>query len=63
MTNVTVKEKVISAIEQLPDSATFEDVMEHIYFLQKIEAGLQQVAAGETFSHKEAVAQMKTWHK
>ena len=61
MANATVKEKVISAIEQLPNNVTFEDVMEHIYFLQKIETGLHQVAAGETSSHEEAVQQMKTW--
>ena len=63
MTNATVKEKVISAIEQLPNNVTFEDVMEHIYFLQKIEIGLQQVAESETVSHAEAVKQMKTWFK
>lgn len=63
MANATVKEKVINAIEQLPNNATFEDVMEHIYFLQKIETGLQQVAAGEAVSHEDAVQQMKTWFK
>jgi hypothetical protein len=62
MTETTVKHKVLKAIEKLPHDATFEDVLEHLYFLYKIDKGLQQVAAGETISHEEAMKRIKTWH-
>ena len=62
MAEITIKYKVLKAIEALPHDATFEDVLERLYFLYKIDKGLQQVAAGETLSHAEAMKQIKTWH-
>jgi predicted transcriptional regulator len=62
LAETTVKHKVLKAIEELPHDATFEDVLEHLYFLSKIDKGLQQVAAGETVSHAEAMKRIKTWH-
>ena len=53
MTASTVKQKVIEALEQLPADASYEDVMERIYFLSKIERGLQQLEQGEVVSHEE----------
>jgi predicted transcriptional regulator len=53
---------VLKAIGELPHDATFEDVLERLYFLYKIDKGLQQVAAGETISHEEAMKRIKTWH-
>jgi len=62
MAETTVKHKVLKAIEELPHDATFEDVLERLYFLYKIDKGLQQVAAGEIISHEEAMKRIKTWH-
>ena len=62
MAETTVKHKVLKAIEELPHDATFEDVLERLYFLYKIDKGLQQVAAGETISHEDAMKRIKTWH-
>ncbi len=59
----TVKDKILKAIHALPEDTTFEDVMEQLYFLPKIDKGLEQVAAGETVSHEVAIKQIKTWHK
>ena len=41
--------------EGLPDDATVEDAMERLYFLAKIERGLEQSEA-ETISHEEIKA-------
>ncbi len=49
----TVKQKVLEALEQLPADASFDDVMEQIYFLSKIERGLEQLDRGEVVSHDE----------
>jgi predicted transcriptional regulator len=62
MLDTTIKHRVLKAIEELPQDATFEDVMERLYFLYKIDKGLKQVEAGATMSHEEAMEHIKTWH-
>jgi len=62
MLDTTIKHRVLKAIEELPQDATFEDVMERLYFLYKIDKGLKQAEAGETISHEEAKERIKTWH-
>jgi predicted transcriptional regulator len=51
-----IKSEIIRAIEDLPDDATVEDAMERLYFLAKIERGLEQSESGETVSHAEIKA-------
>jgi hypothetical protein len=50
-----IKSDIIRAIENLPDDATVEDAMERLYFLAKIERGLEQ-SEGGTISHAEIKA-------
>jgi hypothetical protein len=50
-----VKTEIVRAIEDLPDDATVEDAMERLYFLAKVERGLEQ-SEGETISHEEIKA-------
>ena len=50
----TEKQQVLNAVEALPDDATIEDAMERLFFLAKIQCGLEQADAGETFAHEEA---------
>jgi predicted transcriptional regulator len=45
---------VLEAVQDLPDDATVEDVMERLYFLIKVDERLRQAEAGETVSHEEA---------
>lgn len=54
----TVKQKVLQVVEGLPDTATFEDVIERLCFLVKVEEGLRQSDAGETLPHAEAVRRL-----
>ena len=46
MVDTTVKDKVIRAVEEMPPDVSFEDLMERIYLLYKIDRGLKQVEAG-----------------
>ena len=46
-----VKADIVRVIH-LPDDATVEDAMERLYFLSKVERGLEQ-SDGETISHEE----------
>jgi predicted transcriptional regulator len=53
---MTTKEKLIKAVEDLPDDASLEDVMERLLFLAKVEKGLEQADKGQTLSHKDVTA-------
>lgn len=39
----TAKQSVIKVIENLPDDSSYDDIMEKLYFLQKVEAGLRDL--------------------
>ena len=54
MAQQSVKQRVIEAFEALPADATVEDAMERLYFLAKIERGLEQADSGDTLTHQEA---------
>ncbi|MCL1464051.1 hypothetical protein [Argonema galeatum] len=61
MTNTTVKDKVLKAVEEMSQDVTFEEVMERLYFLYKVEQGLKQVETGDIISHPEAKKRIKKW--
>jgi hypothetical protein len=63
MPEVSVKARVLRALEEMPSDVTFEEVMERIFILQKVERGRQQIAAGQGIPHAEAKEQMKRWHE
>ncbi len=50
----STKKKLIEVIENLPPDATVEDAMECLYFLAKVQRGLEQADAGDTIPHDEA---------
>lgn len=58
MATDTVKQKILQVVKGLPDSVTFEDAIERLCFLAKVEEGLRQSDAGETVPHTEAVRQL-----
>lgn len=62
MAEVTIKEKVLKAVEELPSTVTYEDVMERLYMLYKVEQGLRQIDAGQGIPHEDAKKQIKKWH-
>lgn len=57
------KQKVIKAVQALPDDASFEDTMEHLLFLAKVEKGIEQADAGQTIPHEKVKKMMKKWLK
>jgi len=58
---MTVKEKILQTVEQLPADTTIEDAMERLNLLYKVERGLQQVDDGKTVSQAEAKDRMRHW--
>jgi predicted transcriptional regulator len=47
------KERILKAVEELPDDVTLDEAIEKLCFLAKVERGLQQANAGETIPHDE----------
>ena len=60
---MTTKQKVIRAVQNLPGNATYEDAMERLLVLAKIDRGLKQLAAGDTISHEKMKVKMRKWLK
>ncbi|MBN1341417.1 MAG: hypothetical protein JXQ73_01990 [Phycisphaerae bacterium] len=58
---MTQKQQAIEAIERLPDNATFEDIMEELYFRGKVERGLKDIERGRVVSHEEAKRRLVQW--
>jgi len=60
---MTMKEKVLQAVNKLPDDASIEDAMDRLLLLAKIERGLRQADAGQTIPHSEVKERMVKWLK
>ena len=58
MSAQTVKQKILQAVDRLPDDATLEDAIERLCFLAKVEERLRQSDSGETVPHPDAVRQL-----
>jgi predicted transcriptional regulator len=57
------KDNAIKAIQELPDDATYEDIMEKLYFMEKVEAGLKDIREGANVSHEEVKKRIHRWLK
>lgn len=57
------KEKIIESIKNLPDNFSYEDVMDRIVLLQKIDMGIEQVQEGKIQSTEEAKNKLNKWLK
>jgi hypothetical protein len=56
MDATSVKDEARRLVEDLPDNASWDDLMERIYVRQAIEAGLRDSEAGRTIDVKEVRA-------
>jgi predicted transcriptional regulator len=50
----TAKQAARQVLEQVPEQASWDDIMYELYVKQKLESGLKAVADGRTLSHEEA---------
>jgi predicted transcriptional regulator len=56
MNTLNLKEKALKLVNDLPEDATWDDLMYKIYVQQAIEAGLNDSDAGRTMSVKDVRA-------
>ncbi len=54
------KQLLREAVEQVPEDATIEDVMERLYFLAKVARGLEAADRGDVISHEEIEREFST---
>lgn len=59
----TEKEVIVNAVQSLPEDTSFEEAMERLYLLSKVEKGLKQADQGQTISHQEAIKRLDKWLK
>ncbi len=53
MAEQSQRARIVQAIETLPPDATFDDAIERLVFLAKIDAGVAELDAGEGIAHRE----------
>ena len=59
----TAKQNAMKVIQNLPDDSSYEDIMERLYFMQKVEAGLKDIEEGKVISHEEVKKRLSKWLK
>jgi predicted transcriptional regulator len=53
MPTPTARERILEALQDLPDDATVDDAIERLMFLAKIDAGLAELDGGMGIPHQE----------
>lgn len=57
----SIKKEISDLLEKLPDDCTIEDIQYHLYVIQKIEKGLNDIESGNTKSQEEVEKIMSKW--
>ena len=53
MAQPATKDRILKALEELPDDVTLDEAIEKLCFLAKVERGLKQASEGKTVPHDE----------
>ena len=57
----TAKQEVEQLLHNLPEDSTLEDIQYHLYVLEKIKNGRDDIAQGRRCSDEEARLRLKRW--
>ena len=58
---MSVKEAVLSAVREMPDEVSFDDVLEQLEILAAIRRADEDIAAGRVYSQEEIEQEVETW--
>jgi predicted transcriptional regulator len=58
---MTPKEHLIQAIEELPEDSSYEEILRELAFARMVERGLDDSEAGRTISHEEMGRRIASW--
>ena len=53
------KDTVRALLERLPDDCSLDDVLYHLYVIQKVEAGLADADAGRVIPHEQVAKELR----
>jgi predicted transcriptional regulator len=53
MPTPTARERILEALQDLPDDATLDDAIERLILLARIDTGLAELDAGKGIPHEE----------
>ncbi len=57
------RETTLNLVQRMNSNATYEDIMYGVYFLEKVDKGLQAVEEGRVLSHEEVKRRLGKWLK
>jgi len=57
----TAKQDVEQLLHNLPDETTLEDIQYHLYVLEKVRRGREDIAEGRSYSQAEAKEHLSQW--
>ncbi|HYG76847.1 MAG TPA: hypothetical protein VEK08_17720 [Planctomycetota bacterium] len=58
---MTVKQRLRTIVDELPDDCSYDDAMYRLYVMQQIEKGEADVRAGNVIPHDEVMKDIRTW--
>ncbi len=56
-----LKDQVVSLVQELPASATLDDIFAEIYFKAQVDAGLRELDEGKGIPHEVVEKRMSKW--
>ncbi len=57
----TAKQDVRELLDHLPDDATIEDIQYHLYVLEKVRRGRNDIRSGRGVTHEQAKERLQKW--
>lgn len=57
----TTKDVVLKMIGQMPEDSSLEEMIYELYFRQRVDRGLRELAVGKTVSHSEVERSLAKW--
>jgi predicted transcriptional regulator len=57
----TAKDIMVKTIQDLPDDASFEEILKQLSFTIMVKKGLDDSDEGKTISHDEMLQRVKSW--
>ena len=58
---MTTKETAIKSLQELPEDATWDDILERINFVAGVRKGLRELDGGKGISHERIREEFKEW--
>lgn len=57
----TAKQEAAELIARLPEDCSMEDIQYHLYVLQNMERGLEDIKEGRVYTQEEVEQKMSKW--